>query len=917
MSRETSREPRVAAALRRTAVLASIAVAALVAASRVCAAEPTTQLPRTVRPTHYDLTIVPDAEALSFHGEVTIAIDVLQPTASITLNAAELTFETVSLTGPGRAADSPPPTVSVDVTRQTATFDFAAEVSPGSYQLRTSYSGKIGTQAAGLFALDYQTADGPRRVLLTQFEAADARRMLPSWDEPAYKATFDLEVVVPSGQMAVSNMPEARRADLGNGRTRIRFATSPKMSTYLLFFGLGDLERATGRVDGVEVGVVTRKGAAAQAADVLAASQTVLHEYNEYFGTPYPLPKLDTIAGPGRSQFFSAMENWGAIMTFEHAILFDPTISTEEDRQRAFQIAAHEISHQWFGNLVTMSWWDDLWLNEGFASWMAGRTTELLHPEWKTALEAVDSRESAMLRDALATTHSVVQHVETVEQTSQAFDRITYAKGRAVIRMLEGYVGDEAWRDGVRRYIAKRAYGNAVTEDLWREIGAAANKPVTAIAKDFTEQPGVPLIAVGDPVCAGGKSSVALVQGEFTRDRPDKAPSSWRVPVAIAPLGGGEPVHSLVTGGKATVEIPGCRPLIVNAGQVGYFRTLYTPRQLAAIAASFPTVAPIDQLGILADSWALGLAGRQAASDALELAAATPLDADPKVWASVAKILGTLDEYYRGEGQRQRAFRGFAVDLLAPALARVGWTARDGEPAPVAVLRNELIDVLGELGDPAVIADARRRYAASASDPTAMPASLRKTILGVVATHADAATWDRLRAAALAEKTPLVRDRLYLMLAAVEDEQLARRALELALTAEPGATTTAGMISAAALRHPDLAFDFAQAHRAAVEERIDAPSRSRYFPGLGLRSADPAMIGKIRGYASTHLPASARGDAETAVATVGDRIRVRRDRLPEIDAWLAKHSLPLAPALPVVGQTTPQTAGTAPGGSTP
>ena len=887
---------------RRMVVALGASITLFVAsASTVHAAESTTQLPRNVRPAHYDLTIVPDAQALTFRGEVTIAIDVTQPTASITLNAAELAFESVTLTGGGRTPDSPPPTVDVDAERQTATFAFPAEILPGRYQLGLAYNGKIGTQAAGLFALDYPTSDGPRRVLLTQFEAPDARRMLPSWDEPAYKATFDLTAVVPSGQLAVSNMPVVRREDLGDGRARVRFATSPKMSTYLLFFGLGDLERTTTTVDGVEVAVVTRQGAAAQAAGALAATAASLHEYNEYFGTPYPLPKLDTIAGPGASQFFGAMENWGAIMSFERAVLFDPSISTQEDRQRVFSTAAHEVAHQWFGNLVTMSWWDDLWLNEGFASWMGGRTTAKLHPEWKTDLEAVDSREAAMLRDSLVTTHPVVQHVETVEQISQAFDRITYAKGRAVITMLERYVGDEDWRTGVRRYIAKHAYGNATTDDLWREIGAAANKPVTAIAKDFTEQPGVPLIAVGDPVCAGGKSRVPLVQSEFTRDRPDKPPASWRVPVAVAPLGG-EPVHALVTGGKAAVEVPGCGPVIVNAGQLGYFRTLYTPRQLAALAGRFATVASIDQLGILADSWALGLVGKQPASDALELAAATPLDADPKVWASVANLLNSLDEYYRGEGKRQQAFRAAAADLLGPVLARVGWAARDGEPAPVAVLRNLLIEVLGQLADPAVVAESRRRYAASATDPTAIPAPLRKTILGVVAAHADTATWDRLHAAALAETTPLIKDRLYVLLASSEDAALARRALELALTSEPPKTTTAGMIATVSDRHPDLAFDFAIANRAAVEQRIDAPSRSRYYPRLGSRSADPLMVEKIRAYARAYLPATARGDAETAAVSIEDRIRVRRERLPEIDSWVAKRQAPLAPELPVVGE---------------
>jgi hypothetical protein len=271
------------------------------------------------------------------------------------------------------------------------------------------------------------------------------------------------------------------------------------MSTYLLFFALGDFERATAKVEGTELGVVTRRGAIDQARFALDSSKDILREYNDYFGVRYPLPKLDNIAGAGRSQFFGAMENWGAIFTFEYALLFDPASSTQHDRQEIFATAAHEMAHQWFGDLVTMRWWDDLWLNEGFASWMESRMTARLHPEWNTRLGAVGSRDGAMQRDSVATTHPVVQHIETVEQANQAFDEITYQKGEAVIRMLEAYVGENAWRSGVRSYMKAHAYGNTVSDDLWKQIEKAAGKPVTAIAHDFTLQPGVPLIRVGEP----------------------------------------------------------------------------------------------------------------------------------------------------------------------------------------------------------------------------------------------------------------------------------------------------------------------------------------------------------------------------------------------------------------------------------
>jgi aminopeptidase N len=856
---------------------------ALLAAAASQAGEITTQLPRTVRPTHYEVALTPRAEALTFDGKAVVSLEVLVPTTSIVLNAIDMTFPSARLAGGGRDVAL---RVSVDAAKQTATFTAEKPLATGSYRLALDYTGVIGTQAVGLFALDYETPEGKRRGLFTQFENSDARRMVPCWDEPIHKATFDLTVTVPKGQMAVSNMPAAESAPLPDGGARLRFARTPRMSTYLLFLAMGELERATVMVGETEVGVVTRKGALDQARFVLDASAETLREFNDYFGVPYPLPKLDNIAAPGRSQFFGAMENWGAILSFEYILLIDPSISTQEDRQGVFSVAAHEISHQWFGDLVTMAWWDDLWLNEGFASWMAGRTTAKLRPEWKTRLGVVRSRDDAMARDALATTHPVVQHIETVEQASQAFDSITYQKGEAVIRMLEGYVGEDAWRTGVRSYIGKYAYKNTVSDDLWREIEAAAGQPITDIAHDFTLQPGVPLVTVGDVACSGGASRVTLTQGEFTKDRPGKSPLAWRVPVILR-AGTGEPVRTLLQK-SATVTVPGCDPVVVNAGQSGYYRTHYTPAQFARLAGGFGALPPIDQLGVLSDSWALGRAGVQPISDVLDLARATPVDADPQVWGQLAQILGGLDSYARADRARGEAFRRFALARLQPVFARVGWQARPGEPEPDAVLRNGLIGTLGALGDPAVIAEARRRFRAEATDAAAMPGPLRKTILKVVARHADAATWDDLHRAAVAEKTPLVKEELYFLLAAAQDEALVRRALDLALSPEPGATTGAAMMARAAEEHAELVFDFALANRAAVQSKVDATSLSRYFANLARPSAEAATIDKLKAYAAAHIDESARGETETAIADIGDRIRVRERVSPALDAWLAR-----------------------------
>jgi aminopeptidase N len=870
-----------AAAVLVLAAGSALAATPAPAKSAVTAATVTTQLPRGVVPTHYALAFTPDADKLTFTASVKIDIDVAAPTRTITLHAADLDITKAAIAGAGAAK------VSLDAQAQTATFTFAKPIAKGSHVLAIDYSGKIYKQAAGLFALDYDTDQGKKRALYTQFENSDARRFIPSWDEPFFKATYDVQVTVPAGQMAIGNMPITKSEPLYSGKNRVTFATSPKMSTYLLFFGLGEFDRATAKVGDVEMGVITKKGDLAKADFALKSSGPILQWYNDYFGAPYPLPKLDHIAAPGQSQFFSAMENWGAIFYFEYALLDDPAISTQTDRENIYTTVAHEMAHQWFGDLVTMSWWDDLWLNEGFASWMESRATEHFHPEWNTKLSAIGGREYAMGLDSLATTHPVVQHVETVDQASQAFDAITYQKGEAVIRMLEAYVGDTAWRDGVRRYIKANAHGSTQTDDLWREVEAAAGKPITAIAHDFTLQPGIPLITVDTGACVAGKTPVTLTQGEFSRDKPTKTPLAWRVPVSAQVAGSSTVAKTLVEGGKGALSVDGCGPVVVNAGQAGYFRTLYTPKAFAGISASFAKLPAIDQLGVMSDAWALGLNDQQAVTDALDLVLATPADADPQVWSKVAGILSDVDGLYDGSPD-QAAFRKLAIARLSPVFQAVGWTAKAGEPAPVATLRAALIEKLGALGDPAAIAEAKRRYAADKTDPSAVPAPLRKTIGNVVARHADAAAWDAQRAQAKAEKTPLIRDQLYSQLASAADPALAAKALALAITDEPGETLSANMISKVAVLHPDLAFDFAVTHKDAVNGKVDAASATKFIPSLAKRSADPAMIGKVTAYAAANLPAGSRGEADKSVAAITDRIKVRKTATPQITAWVAK-----------------------------
>jgi aminopeptidase N len=851
------------------------------------AVEATTQLPRGVIPTHYAIEVTPHAERMTFDGKARIDLEVAAPTSRIVLQAIDMKFTDSTLAAPG--GKTLVPNVSINADAQTATFAFDAPLAPGRYTLSTDYSGVIGTQANGLFALDYQTDAGKKRALFTQFENSDARRFIPSWDEPNFKATFDLSVNAPAGDMVVSNMPAASNRDIGKGMRQVVFRTTPKMSTYLLFMAMGDFDRSTIRGEnGTEIGVIAQKGKVEQARFALEASRDVLREYNDYFGVPYPLPKLDNIAAPGRSQFFSAMENWGAIFTFEYSLLLDPAIANVSDQQRAFTVAAHEIAHQWFGDLVTMAWWDDLWLNEGFATWMEGRTTRKLHPEWDIdGVDAAYTSRGAMGRDAYATTHPVVQHVETVEQASQAFDGITYGKGSAVIGMLEDYVGADAWREGVRSYIGKHAYGNAVTDDLWREIDRAApGKALMQVAHDFTLQPGVPLIEASAS-CEAGATRVALEQGEYTVDRPGKAPLRWHVPVSVR--GGDGSVVRVLVDGHASVTLPGCgAPVVVNAGQKGYYRTLYAPAQFKALGDGFAKLPVVDQLGVMMDASALAQTGQQPESDLLDLADKVPLDASPDLWQMVADVLGGIDDMYKGQPERQAAFRKYALSRLSPKFEQLGWESRDGDSSTVKDLRTSLIGTLSAMGDAKVIAEARRRFAASASDPAAMPPDLRRTVLGIVAYNADAATWDKLHAMARSEQSSMIRDQYYGLLARTKDKVLAQRALDMALTDEPGATNGAGMISAVSGEHPDMAFDFAVAHREQVDKLVDTTSRARYYPGLGSGANDLAMVDKIRAFADKYIAPTSRRSAETAIAAIQTRLKLRAQQLPQVDAWLQR-----------------------------
>ncbi len=858
------------------------AVAALLGLTVSAPALAAGQLPRTVVPLVYDIQIRPDAKAMTFTGTESVTIDVKQATQTIQLNAADLTIGTATF-------DGRPASVKTDAAAQRLTVTLPKAASVGRHTLSFAWTGKINQSAAGLFAIDYTNTDGSSsRMLATQFEAPDARRFAPMWDEPAFKAKFRLSAVAPGQQLAFSNMPASAITKQADGTQLYRFAETPLMSSYLLFLGMGDMERKTAMAGNVEIGIISRKGVVDQGDYALASAKTLLAYYNDYFGQPYPLPKMDMIAGPGSSQFFGAMENWGAIFYFENELLFDPKRATESGRQRIYTVVAHEMAHQWFGDLVTMAWWDDLWLNEGFASWMEGKSSADLVPAWKSEAAAVSGeREGAMGIDATAATHPIIRKIETVDQIGEAFDGITYSKGQAVIGMLESTLGPDVFRKGIRSYMAKYKYGNTVTEQLWAELSAAAGKPVAEIAHDFTLQGGVPLVTMTGARCAGGTTTATMTQGRFGLDAASRVPQTWHVPLVVGTLGGAQ-TSTIVTGtAPSNVTIKGCGTVVLNRGKGSYTRVMYDEAGHAAIVRDYAKLDLADRLGTLGDDFALAAGGYQDLARYFDVMAKVGPASDPLEWSSVAGALGRITGLY-DKTPLEAPLRARSVKILSPVLAQIGFEPKPGESPLTSNLRETLVGRLGVNGDTGVADRARRYVAALATDPTAIPPSIRQPILSTYAVNATPAEWDALLALTRAEKNPVAKNRFVSLLGAARNPAIAGRALDLLKTDTISAPQKASLLRAVAGSHPDLAFDWAVANRTLVDGFIEDSSRAGYIVGLGAGSNDPAMPGKITAYADKYLAASSRGGVTRSLSAIAVRKAAAAQLQPAVSKWVAQ-----------------------------
>jgi puromycin-sensitive aminopeptidase len=791
----------------------------------------TSLLPTEIRPVKYQVSLSPNLTGFTFAGEETIEIEVHQPTSQIVLNAAELEIQEVYLLRDGQRTSAQ--AMAIDAEQETATLTFAAPLPTGTMQLFIRFTGILNDKLRGFYRSEYTLPDGAKRVMATtQFEAPDARRAFPCWDEPAHKAKFEISLIIPDTLTAISNMPIVSETPQASGTKLVRFAESPIMSTYLLAIMVGEFESVEAQAEGTLVRVWTTPGKKEQGRFALDVSCRLLSFYNNYFGIPYPLPKLDLIAIPDFAA--GAMENWGAITYREVALLVDPAHSSAATKQRVAIIIAHEIAHMWFGNLVTMEWWNDLWLNEGFASWIEYKAVDHLFPEWDMWTQFIFSDTGpAMSLDGLKNTHPIEAEVKTPHDINELFDAISYSKGAAIIRMLEQFLGEETFRRGLVHYLSAHEYGNARTEDLWASLAHVSGKPVKEIMDTWTKQPGYPVVEVRHQERPHEPAELALAQNRFLYDydpeRGEPDPSLWDIPVAVRSAGAMSPFVTIIEERQASVPLPESMAsrrdqswIIVNAGRTGFFRVNYSAEMWERLRPAVETKAlpTAERLGLEADAFALARAGYLPATQFLLLASAYAQEREYPVWSDLAGSLGWLANILAGEAFEPQ-FNAFARDLLRPIVAHLGWEARPNESHLDALLRGIVLHEIGHYEEAPVVAEARSRFTRYLHDPQAVHPDLRSTVLNLAAFGGDRSTFDALRE--VERRATLQEEKLRALAALTHFQQpdLLRDTLELSLSPVVRSQDTIRVVAGVAANPHgrDLAWEFVRTNWSEFDQR--------------------------------------------------------------------------------------------------
>jgi aminopeptidase N/puromycin-sensitive aminopeptidase len=802
------------------------------------------RLPYGITPKHYALSFTPDLQKATFAGDATIDVEVNQAGNSITLNAAELEFQEAAITQEGKT--------------QTAKWIFAPEkeqvtlavadgLQPGPASLHIKFTGILNDKLRGF----YLAHSKERNYATTQFESTDARRAFPSFDEPALKATFDIALIVDKGDTAISNSRIASDTPGPGEKHTIQFATTPKMSTYLVAMAVGDFQCNEGSADNIPIRVCGTPDKKPLGTVALRYASEILKFYNQYYGIPYPFGKLDIVGVPDFEA--GAMENTAAIFYRESLLFIDDNNSSVDAHQAVFEVLAHEMAHQWFGDLVTMKWWDNVWLNEGFATWMALKPSQALHPEWNAMQAAVQATNAALGLDALVNTHPIRVKAETPEEINEIFDPISYEKAAAVLRMIEAYVSPDVFRRGVNVYLRRFSYGNATAEDFWTALTAASGRPVDKIMPTFVDQAGEPLITVKStcvnqastpapattrkkkrsrraPLKPEPKTEVTATQQRFWAD-PSAAPAKeqvWMVPVCMKLGGGAKPFCQILSEKEQVLPVAGCSSWeFINGGATGYYRTQYDKPNLQKLIGVVGTeLGTPERMMLLGDEAALVGSGQENLATYLDLVSAVNQDAQHSVVEMYEPMLDYINNRIL-ESTEAGPFRAWVRSNFQPMMAKVGWIPAPNESADTHTLRGDLIHIMGAIGeDPETIRQSTQLAEQYLKSPDSVDASMARSVLSVAARFGNEALFDQYVVAMRQLHEPEQYYNVAGTLTQFRGEKLVDRILEMTVSDEIRNQDSAGMI-ARVLAAPDshkIAWEWVKAHWPAVEKKITMSS---------------------------------------------------------------------------------------------
>ncbi len=844
------------------------------------------RLPESAQPENYKLNFTPDLASAKFEGDETIALRLLKPSSEITLNAVDIDFHDVTITSGNTTQKAK---ITPDKAKEMVVLSVDKLLAAGPATVHITYTGILNNEMRGFYL---GKDDQGRKYAATQFEATDARRAFPSFDEPDYKATFDIAVVADKGLAAISNQKIASDTPGPGEKHTVRFARTAKMSSYLAALVVGNFEYLEGEADGIPIRVYATTGKKEMGKFALESAEHFLTYFDKYFGIKYPYGKLDLVGLPDFSA--GAMENTGCITFRDVLLLIDEKQGSVDLKKTIAIVISHEMAHQWFGDLVTMKWWDDIWLNEGFATWMESKPVQAWKPEWNANLDDVSTAGGTMTLDSLANTRPIHQKAETPAQIQELFDGIAYGKAAAVLRMLESYLGEDTFRAGVNAYIKQHEYANATAEDFWDAQAKTSKKPVDEVMPTWVKQAGVPIIDVKSQ-CSGSSTNVTLSQQRYYYDKTKfESPGDqlWQIPLCLKGSAGSGAKCELLTKKEESFTLPGCSTWVLgNAGANGYYRVGYQAEAVRSLASDAESkLTPAERIGLQTDVWASVRVGREPVGDYLALAQGLQHDQNRAVLEDALGYLHYIGEYLVTDNDRD-TYRIWFGKFLTPLMSEVGWEAKPGESDEQKTLRTRVFGALGyDARDPQALSEARAIADKALATPESADHELASEALRLAALNGGADFYDKVMAAMKETKTPELYYAYFFTLPRFTDPKLLQRTLDFSISPDVRSQDALQLVTGV-LANPagqKLAWDFIRQHWSELE-KAGGPFASAQVVGATSTFCDSGLRDQVTDFFTAHKVAAAERTYKQSIERINNCVNLKEQQEPQLSAWLGQH----------------------------